>query len=437
MGSGGRTPTRRRTSGDHPHERGERGLSASFPGSSRGSSPRAWGAVRAARRSAAPARIIPTSVGSGTPGQQAQRTKLDHPHERGERQLQWSRVQRVLGSSPRAWGAGRRQAGRQRGPGIIPTSVGSGRTRRRPGPRGWDHPHERGERRYPTETYSLRVGSSPRAWGAARSSAPRSRTPRIIPTSVGSGSGSATAGPKRTDHPHERGERAAPSACTPWASGSSPRAWGAVGLAPGRAADGGIIPTSVGSGSTPRPRATSSWDHPHERGERVLTVLDVGPVSGSSPRAWGAAPAARRRVPRPVPGSSPRAWGAGDGADEPPAGGVDHPHERGERDLGPAAGRPALGSSPRAWGAGHGRRGRPTRPGIIPTSVGSGGAGRPCSPRRTDHPHERGERAAPRRGARRSAGSSPRAWGAGPRPGRPRPRGRIIPTSVGSGLLSR
>ena len=375
---------------DHPHERGERASAHRLTAASSGSSPRAWGAEGVSHPGHGRSGIIPTSVGSGRSGRRRPRRGPDHPHERGERTDPKALEKGDKGSSPRAWGAGLRPARPAPRTGIIPTSVGSGRAGRRWGGRSWDHPHERGERQAETPRPPVPVGSSPRAWGAASRARRPTSTSRIIPTSVGSG------------RPPLVGRLAA--------AGSSPRAWGAVPRDLRRLGSHGIIPTSVGSGSASSRDPPHRRDHPHERGERRGPGTVGCLAAGSSPRAWGAAVVLdgdvldRRIIPTSV--------GSGTPASSSRGGRTDHPHERGERAAwGPSVREPS-GSSPRAWGA-EGRLGRrPAGVGIIPTSVGSGASTTGGPPASWDHPHERGERVQALRDLVAETGSSPRAWGA-------------------------
>ena len=472
VGSGRRQSCRRTGPRDHPHERGERVHREAFARTYGGSSPRAWGADEPARARHLPVRIIPTSVGSGCTWRRGTRPGRDHPHERGERRTAAQSMGSSPGSSPRAWGAEVSGGGEVLGVGIIPTSVGSGCSRRRGRSRSADHPHERGERLFARDRTVSVWGSSPRAWGAAGGRVVLAGRGGIIPTSVGSGRRPWPLARPGPDHPHERGERergrgrggpSAGSSPRAWGAGgarfrvgagpriiptsvgervsaesarddnygSSPRAWGAGPCRRPRRTGPGIIPTSVGSGVPPVYGRRPTADHPHERGERPRQRHGRGDRGGSSPRAWGAGAWGR--------GEGARRWiiptsvGSGSAPPPPSPTPADHPHERGERWTGVTTHPARTGSSPRAWGAARTRRARGARGGIIPTSVGSGARGPPARSPGRDHPHERGERADWSKTRDPRGGSSPRAWGAadfdvlrGVRPG-------IIPTSVGSG----
>ena len=179
------------------------------------------------------------------------------------------------GSSPRAWGAPRPCARRGLGPG--------------------DHPHERGEHRLGRLRPLRGRGSSPRAWGAPARFHGHTQLEGIIPTSVGSTLSSADLSGSKKDHPHERGEHKNSNPGSPDHWGSSPRAWGALPDVQRYAVCSGIIPTSVGSTTSPAMCPRPTRDHPHERGEHATAPEADVAQPGSSPRAWGARDVLRQR----------------------------------------------------------------------------------------------------------------------------------------------
>jgi len=84
--------------------RGEKALLAIAAAVYAGSSPRAWGKVRAARPAARNGRIIPTCVGKRRVQDMVNAGDADHPHVRGEKTYDSTRLPVERGSSPRAWG---------------------------------------------------------------------------------------------------------------------------------------------------------------------------------------------------------------------------------------------------------------------------------------------------------------------------------------------
>jgi len=193
----------------------------------------------------------------------------------------------LIGSSPRAWGTRRDPVPDLVRGGIIPTSVGNTTGPRDPGAACRDHPHERGEHVYAWNRGIYGEGSSPRAWGTP----PVQEIPEppvgIIPTSVGNTPASRLRRRRSRDHPHERGEHDDFDSTYGYYEGSSPRAWGTLGLPEKGFVPRGIIPTSVGNTRSRRSRPASTRDHPHERGEHYDVSRAAPAAMGSSPRAWG------------------------------------------------------------------------------------------------------------------------------------------------------
>ena len=252
------------------------------------------------------------------------------------------------GSSPRAWGKGGRGGDGTAEARIIPTSVGkSARTGTRRARRS-DHPHERGEKRPLSGLLLSRHGSSPRAWGKVCGREGISLMLRIIPTSVGKSTTPPSARSERPDHPHERGEKSSRYSHAAAERGSSPRAWGKEPSADPRDVQARIIPTSVGKRRPVCLKTPMMADHPHERGEKRILIPASPPQPGSSPRAWGKAGLSSdtRGRCRIIPTSV----GKRTEAASPPTPWPDHPHERGEKRGGVRRPHPVAGSSPRAWG---------------------------------------------------------------------------------------
>ncbi len=195
-----------------------------------GPSPRAWGAPPRHPLTGAVARTIPTCVGSTRRQWQGAQNSPDHPHVRGEHRRSSARASVVSGPSPRAWGAPRNWS-RERFPHrTIPTCVGS---TQQIVPRQWlpsDHPHVRGEHAAIGNLISRLVGPSPRAWGAPSPRRSSGSPGRTIPTCVGSTPPLGTWQSLPADHPHVRGEHILSHRREPAGLGPSPRAWGAQKL---------------------------------------------------------------------------------------------------------------------------------------------------------------------------------------------------------------
>ena len=88
----------------HPHSRGERPPSCPLGAPGRGSSPLAWGEAEAVVVPVAARRFIPTRVGRGPLTTCISFSSAVHPHSRGERPRVKAGVGQVVGSSPLAWG---------------------------------------------------------------------------------------------------------------------------------------------------------------------------------------------------------------------------------------------------------------------------------------------------------------------------------------------
>ena len=172
------------------------------------------------------------------------------------------------------------------------------------------------------------------------------------------------------DHPRVRGEHSVVVTAPFLKEGSSPRARGALPHARRGAGAVRIIPACAGSTRWRSCCSPTSWDHPRVRGEHGLVLAVAAAVAGSSPRARGAPEA---RVVAPVGrGIIPACAGSTDVAVRPGHAQRDHPRVRGEHTPGRG----------RMWW------------------------------RRTDHPRVRGEHLMGDQEPTLGAGSSPRARGA-------------------------
>ena len=151
--------------GVHPHSRGENYQALEPAATSGGSSPLAWGKSVFSTAGSGRGGFIPTRVGkiACLPGSRP--VPEVHPHSRGENTLLSSRIGRLRGSSPLAWGKWHGICSRPRQGGFIPTRVGKITFPRCF--RLWVrvHPHSRGENRSSRSNAMTAKGSSPLAWG--------------------------------------------------------------------------------------------------------------------------------------------------------------------------------------------------------------------------------------------------------------------------------
>ena len=131
-----------------------------------------------------------------------------------------------------------------------------------------------------------------------------------------------------TEHPHARGENAGRKTLFDQTRGTSPRTWGKQHRHRNRLRSSRNIPTHVGKTLHPLADRALLSEHPHARGENVVTDTDYTSPNGTSPRTWGKHEPpgprflSRRNIPTHV-GKTRLPW--------PPASqGTEHPHARGE-----------------------------------------------------------------------------------------------------------
>ncbi len=210
-----------------------------------------------------------------------------HPRVRGEHGSCNIPSPGSFGSSPRAWGTPDCSIMAMRKGRFIPTCVGNTESLCRTSGKSTVHPHVRGEHTSAARARIQHPGSSPRAWGTQIHDRRPPRSARFIPTCVGNTFPlpfSSVPGPV---HPHVRGEHYVFQDRAPIGGGSSPRAWGTLGLRLRGDFRMRFIPTCVGntpSGATsPGPASV----HPHVRGEHPGGRDIPASLTGSSPRAWG------------------------------------------------------------------------------------------------------------------------------------------------------
>ena len=130
-------------------------------------------------------------------------------------------------------------------------------------------------------------GTSPRAWGKRLDLGPNLGVARNIPTGVGKTRPRRSPGPLFPEHPHGRGENRQRLLASRRSNGTSPRAWGKRASARKRGRETRNIPTGVGKTHIPHDENDTQSEHPHGRGENVVSYYKGGVVPGTSPRAWG------------------------------------------------------------------------------------------------------------------------------------------------------
>ncbi len=272
-------------------------------------------------------------------------------------------------------------------------------------------------------------GPSPRAWGKPLSCGIGPMDRRTIPTGVGKTSRAGAMTGQPPDHPHGRGENLLSWHARLNPAGPSPRAWGKPQRDGAAIINTRTIPTGVGKTQGWSIRGGGLSDHPHGRGENASPDSRMLRNSGPSPRAWGKLD---------IPMSALLAWRTiptGVGKTTSTFGrrdsSADHPHGRGENPSGSLFKYWTCGPSPRAWGKRHNVGKRSVFVRTIPTGVGKTSVFTVSQTMRADHPHGRGENLTGSTGLPGCAGPSPRAWGKQYKHAITPRRLRTIPTGVG------
>ena len=149
----------------HPHGRGDNKRAALDVRSLVGSPPRAWGQLEEEKGAYVHRRFTPTGVGTISRDRRARRSRLVHPHGRGDNFVVRTPALVGDGSPPRAWGQCVRETFAEPYARFTPTGVGTISTI-------WPrcaaqsvHPHGRGDNPVTRGVRVIGCGSPPRAWG--------------------------------------------------------------------------------------------------------------------------------------------------------------------------------------------------------------------------------------------------------------------------------
>ena len=150
-----------------------------------GSSPRVWGQERRSVSYSIGKRIIPTRVGTSLRVLSTWIRSKDHPHACGDKNIAYSLIPSIKGSSPRVWGQVETVLNDSWDKRIIPTRVGTRRTDEALRNPRRDHPHACGDKHHIESRLNIGKGSSPRVWGQEDGTVVTAVDGRIIPTRVG------------------------------------------------------------------------------------------------------------------------------------------------------------------------------------------------------------------------------------------------------------
>ena len=125
MGTSSGSDTKSKMVKDHPHAYGDKTSTANVQKSTSGSSPRVWGQDSSGTLFIVNDRIIPTRMGTSDFLQYKVIVNRDHPHAYGDKEMFTSRFIVYIGSSPRVWGQVDININAQKTPRIIPTRMGT------------------------------------------------------------------------------------------------------------------------------------------------------------------------------------------------------------------------------------------------------------------------------------------------------------------------
>ena len=166
-----------------------------------------WGQVKFLVCILAMLRIIPTRVGTSTDTKYEHISERDHPHACGDKTVKKECQAPEIGSSPRVWGQVSESSEPPQFFRIIPTRVGTSNFVIVDCSSCTDHPHACGDKQKLRFTYNVSEGSSPRVWGQATFVIGMKKSPRIIPTRVGTRKEKRKKERTDKDHPHACGDK--------------------------------------------------------------------------------------------------------------------------------------------------------------------------------------------------------------------------------------
>ena len=194
---------------------------------------------------------------------------------------------------------------------------------------------------------------------------------------------------RRWDHPHACGDKLQVKGSMVQAIGSSPRVWGQAWVSNSMLHCYGIIPTRVGTRTSPFHKVGMYKDHPHACGDKSLGSSNEYRYEGSSPRVWGQAyPLSHLRKSQRI---IPTRVGTSILYVSKKYLVQDHPHACGDKYSGDGVFT--------VWER------------IIPTRVGTSNNTRINIKLFVDHPHACGDKPSLTHTIERRWGSSPRVWG--------------------------
>ena len=362
----------------HPRGRGEHAEYTDPTPPAAGSSPRARGTPAHQAPQVHRRRFIPAGAGNTQLLPSPNKLKSVHPRGRGEHFEDAVNAYKSSGSSPRARGTRRTARRRLRGWRFIPAGAGNTCAPSSAVLPTTVHPRGRGEHGDRGYRPGPGPGSSPRARGTHKETNSFTQKERFIPAGAGNTSPPPGVHGPGTVHPRGRGEHVLLSSAMSFSDGSSPRARGTQKEARLRYTRSRFIPAGAGNTRPTAPRSTARSVHPRGRGEHAREGRQAVCVAGSSPRARGTRPWVvlqwfrRRFIPAGAGNTHLRCIAM------PEA--TVHPRGRGEHNVRQLIGKHIHGSSPRARGTRRWAGGRPRHHRFIPAGAGNTTACTPASP---------------------------------------------------------
>ena len=170
---------------------------------------------------------------------------------------------------------------------IIPAHAGNSAPQGSPANSRTDHPRACGELPFTASRRNRNLGSSPRMRGTPCQTHQPCRRWRIIPAHAGNSATHPIQTAHQPDHPRACGELMMSLRELSPPDGSSPRMRGTRGVHRGAVHTHRIIPAHAGNSATWLPRARSNTDHPRACGELIPRPGYENSVYGSSPRMRG------------------------------------------------------------------------------------------------------------------------------------------------------
>ena len=231
----------------HPHGRGDNLLFCDAQPPFRGSPPRAWGQLDEFGAVSVRHRFTPTGVGTICDGAEGEDEDAVHPHGRGDngQAQQFRRYRR--GSPPRAWGQSAQTADHTSDERFTPTGVGTISSMIVLASLITVHPHGRGDNAACGRKMRCSNGSPPRAWGQFFLIMKHHQRRRFTPTGVGTMPRVWQSRCSRTVHPHGRGDNRDVFDSFLIRNGSPPRAWGQLSNCLSKQLCNRFTPTGVGT----------------------------------------------------------------------------------------------------------------------------------------------------------------------------------------------